>query len=66
MSIPTQGECYARLMEHLRKSQEESAMIAHLNKANDDHRLALSWLAVSEKFKQLQVQLTHLAQGRLQ
>jgi hypothetical protein len=66
VSIPTHGETYARLMEHLRKAQEESAMMAHLHKANDAHRLALSWLAVSEKFKQLQHQLTILAQGRLQ
>ena len=52
-------------MEHLRKAQEESAMMAHLSKANDTHRLALSWLAISEKFKQLQHQPTILAQGRL-
>ena len=66
MGIPTQGETYARLMEYLRKAQEESAMMAHLNKANDAHRHALAWLAISEKFKQMQHQLTILAQGRLQ
>lgn len=66
MGIPTQGECYAKLMEHLRKAQEESSMMAHLNKADNRHKLALAWLAVSEKFKAMQHQLTILAQGRLQ
>jgi hypothetical protein len=66
VSIPTQGETYAKIMEHLRKLQEESSMMAHLYKANDSHRNALAWLAVSEKFKQMQHQLTILAQGKLQ
>jgi hypothetical protein len=65
VSIPTEGETYARIMEYLRKLQEETAMMAHLNKANDKHRLALSWLAVSENIKKMQHQLTILAQGRL-
>jgi hypothetical protein len=52
-------------MEHLRKAQEAAAMLAHLHKANDHHRMALSWLAVSENFKKMQHQLTQLAIGRM-
>jgi len=66
MSIPTQGETYARLLEYLRKAQEEAAMMAHLLQANDSTRLALAWLAVSENMKKMQHHLTILAQGRLQ
>jgi hypothetical protein len=66
VSIPTEGETYAKIMEYLRKLQEETAMMAHLLKANDKTRLALAWLAMSEKFKQMQHQFTILAQGRLQ
>ena len=40
-------------------------MMAHLCKANDRHKLALAWLAASEKFKQMQHQMTILAQGKL-
>lgn len=65
MGIPTQGETYSRLMEHLRKAQEESAMMAHLLQANDSTRLAIQWLAVSENFKRMQDQLTKLAMGRM-
>jgi hypothetical protein len=66
VSIPTKGETYAKIIEYLRKLQEESAMMAHLLKANDNHNLALAWLAVSENFKKMQHQLTKLAQGQLQ
>ena len=66
MSIPTQGECYAKILEHLRKAQEDSAMMAHLLQANDSTKLAIAWLAVSENFKKMQHQLTKLAQGQLQ
>lgn len=64
MSIPTVGETYARLMEHLRKSQEESAMMAHLVH-DDDRELSKMWLRVSDNFKKLQYSITELAKGRL-
>jgi hypothetical protein len=64
MSIPTTGECYAKLMEYLRKSQEESAIMAHLVR-DDDRELARMWLKVSENFKKLQHSVTELAKGRL-
>jgi hypothetical protein len=66
MSIPTQGESYAKIMEYLRKLQEETAMMAHLNQANDSTKLAFAWLAMSENFKKMQHTLTRLAQGHLQ
>lgn len=65
MSIPTQGETYSRILEHLQLLQEETAMMAHLLQANDSTKLALSWLAVSENFKKMQYQLTQLAMGRM-
>jgi hypothetical protein len=65
MNIPTTGECYARLMEYIRKSQEESAMMAHLVR-DDDRELAKMWLRVSENFRKLQFSITQLAKGRLQ
>jgi hypothetical protein len=65
MRLPTSGETYSRLMEHLRKAQEESAMMAHL--VHDDNReLARQWLIVSENFKRMQYSLTRLGTGRLQ
>jgi hypothetical protein len=64
MSIPTVGETYSRLMEHLRKSQEEAAMMAHLVR-DGDRELSRMWLRVSENFKKLQHSITNLAKGRL-
>ena len=69
MSIPTTGESYAKLMEHLRLAQEDAAMLAHLRRAEGDDKgriLADGWLAVSEALKLMQHQVTGLAQGRLQ
>jgi hypothetical protein len=66
MSIPTQGEAYSKLMEYLRLAQEEAATLAHLANANDDRKLALGWLKVSENFKSMQHSVTILATRGLQ
>ena len=63
MSVPTSGETYARLMEHIRKAQEESAMMAHLSRDNDAVR-AKAWLDISELFRRMQHRLRELAIGR--
>lgn len=66
MSIPTAGETYTKLMEHLRQAQEQAAMMAHLHNAQDNRELAKMWLKVSENFKLAQVSITHLAKRGLQ
>jgi hypothetical protein len=66
MSVPTQGEAYSKLMEHLRQAQEEAATLAHLANANDDRKLAQGWLTVSENFKKMQHAVTTLAMRRMQ
>ena len=66
MSVPTSGETFAKLVEHIRKAQEECATMAHLEKANDQHRRAYMWLAVSENMKRLTDTVTKIATGRLQ
>lgn len=66
MSVPTKGETYAKLMEHLRKAQEESAMLAHLFNMENNNPYSLHWLAVSENFKRTQYIVTALAKRGLQ
>lgn len=67
MSVPTQSETFSKLIEHIVKAQEESAMMSHLAMANDDRQLGESWLKVSENFKKMQHTLTLLAtRGSLQ
>lgn len=66
MSVPTEGECYSRLIEHIRKAQEESAMLGHLANANDHGPKGRAWLSVSELFKQVEHNVTQIAMGRLQ
>lgn len=63
MSVPTQGETFSKLMEHLRLAQEDAAMLAHLANANDDRLKAMGWLAVSEQLKKAQHGVTQLATG---
>ena len=65
MSIPTRGEQFAILIEHLVKAQEASAMLAHLTR-DDDALQAQGWLAVSEMLKKTQHNVTDLARRRLQ
>jgi hypothetical protein len=70
MSVPTQGEAFAKLTEHLRLAQEDTAMLAHLTRAmsssKKDVAVADGWIATSELLKRLIYQVTKLAQGKLQ
>jgi hypothetical protein len=65
MSIPTRGETYSKLIEHIRLAQEDAALMAHLYR--DDHSgLSRKWLHVSELMKKFQYMVTDLAKGALQ
>lgn len=70
MSVPTQGEVFARLCERLRLAQEDSATLAHLTRSMSDSAkdkaLADGWIAVSELLKRMQYQVTKIGQGHLQ
>ncbi len=61
MRVPTKGEVYSQLMEHLRLAQEASAMLSHLARANSENRNADGWLAISENFRKIQAVVTDLA-----
>jgi hypothetical protein len=68
MSIPTRGEVYSQLLEHLVKSQEACAMMAHLHRTEDtqiDRTLAHGWLGISELLKKMQHKVTQMAMGRM-
>lgn len=65
MSIPTPGETYAKLIEHLRLAQEDCAMMAHLVR-DDDHLRAQGFLAIAELLKRANAQITKLATRRMQ
>jgi hypothetical protein len=65
MSMPTKGEEFAKLIEHLRLAQESASMLAHLNR-DDSALIAKGWLAVSEMLKLTQHNVTKLATKGLQ
>lgn len=64
MGLPTPAEKYAELMEHVRKAQEASAMLAHLE-ADNNKLISQGWMAVSEMFKLVGHKITNLAMGKL-
>jgi hypothetical protein len=69
MSLPTKGEEYAKLIEYLRKAQETTAMLAHLNAAEGDNkgmRIGKQWLAVEDMLKRMGYTVTEIAKGNLQ
>ena len=65
MSIPTKGETFAKLIEHLRRAQEDAAMMAHLIR-DDDKLIAQGWVAISEMLKKTVHNVTKLATRGLQ
>lgn len=65
MSLPTKGEEFAKLVEHLRLGSESAAMIGHLT-ADEDKIMSHGWLGISQLLDKMVVQVTQLAtKGRL-
>lgn len=68
MSVPSRGEVFGKLTDHLREAQSCAAMMAHLHQTegNDkDKKLAVGWLMIVELFKAVIHKVTLLGQGRL-
>lgn len=69
MSLPSRGETFSVLIEHLRRAQEEAAKLGHLYRDDGGataRTMSLGWLTVSEGLKELQHNVTMLAtKGRL-
>jgi hypothetical protein len=57
----TQGECFAKLLHHIREAQEQVAALVHLANANDDRMLARGWLSIVGQFKKMEHLVTQLA-----
>lgn len=69
MAVPTRGDTFARLIENLRKAQEESAMMGHLCSAEGSLKskvLGEAWITVSEQLKKMQHVITQMATKGLQ
>lgn len=68
MSVLTRGETFAKLIEYLRRAQEECATMAHLYRDDQGsgRAMAMGWMTVSEGLKLMQAQVTKLAQRGLQ
>ena len=62
--VPTTGETFSKLIEYIRKAQEEAAMMAHLTR-DDDKVHAHGWMAVSEMLKLTVENVTKLAMRRM-
>lgn len=60
MSIPTKGDEFAKLIEHIRKAEEHAAMLSHLY-ADESRMKQKSWLQVSELMKRMAVTVTDIA-----
>jgi hypothetical protein len=65
LNLPTTGETFAILVEHLRKAQESCATLAHLTR-DSDHLHAQGWLAIEEMLKKTVRTVTQLATRRMQ
>jgi hypothetical protein len=60
MSVPTKGEKFAELVEHLRLAEEAAAMLGHLH-ADEDKTMSHGWLGVSQLLNRTVKAVTDLA-----
>jgi hypothetical protein len=63
MGLPTRGEKFAELIEHLRKAAEAAATIGHLTNDTDGPSKvqAKGWLAVCQLLEEMVRRVTKLA-----
>lgn len=61
----TEGETFAKLLEHLREAQDAAAVLGHLAQANDHALRGRGWLAVSEMLKLTIHNVTKLAMKKI-
>lgn len=70
MTVPTQGEAFAKLSWHLAEAQSIAAQLSHLYGLQGhtvrDQSLCRGWLLVSEQLKAFHRRVTNIAQGHLQ
>lgn len=66
MSVPTRGESFSKLIEYLRRAQEEAATLAHLYRDDGNTTKSRGWLVVSEGLKLMQKNCTDIATKGLQ
>jgi len=60
VSIPTKGEKFTELIEHLRLAEEAAAMLGHLH-ADEDKTMSHGWLGVSQLLNRTVKAVTDLA-----
>ena len=58
--LPTKGEKFAELIEHLRLAEEAAAMLGHLH-ADEDKVMSRGWLGVSQLLNKTVKAVTDLA-----
>ena len=63
--VPSEGDTFAKLLEHLREAQDCAYTIGHLRKANDDKVTGQGWIAVGEMLKLTISNVTKLATAKM-
>lgn len=66
--IPTQGDCFRKLIHHLQEAQNQTAMLSNLHQANDSphqQQMARGWLVITDMLKQMEVRVTDFAARKI-
>lgn len=70
MGVPTTGEVLSRIIDSLRKAQEDAYLMGHLTKAmsnsSKDRALGDGWIAIGEMLKRMNHQVIEIGKGKLQ
>lgn len=68
MAVPTKGEVFAKLLDHLREAQSCASTMAHLYRADSGgiaFQMAKGWLLIEDLINKMCHRITIMGQGKL-
>ena len=63
--MPSSGETFQQLLEHLRLATEAAAMLGHIEQANGNRVRGIGWLSVAQLLEKMVEKAMELATKRL-
>ena len=68
MAVPSRGEVFSKMLEHLREAQSCASTLAHLYRADSGgiaFQMSKGWLLIEDMLNKMCQRITLMGQGKL-